>query len=104
MKNFTELDLPERNVGQNTWLVQASKMINCLWYCLLSDGSNELVAPFGDTKTDTFTFNTRIEALRASRHFYDLHNKRYPYIDEWHKEVRDGQTSSQIESQVMRFK
>ena len=107
MKNFAVLRLPEPTlaIGKSTWIVQAVNTINSYWYCLLSDGSNELVAPTADTANETFVFNTRLEALNASIKFYDLHNQNYPYIDEWQTEVKGEQVpSSQIESQTMVFK
>ena len=107
MKDFAELRLPELTleIGKSNWMVQAANTINCYWYCLMSDGSNELVAPVPDTATDTYVFNTRLEAFSASIKFYELHNQDYPHIDEWQKEVKgDGQVMKQHESQTMVFK
>ena len=106
MKDFVELRLPELTleIGKSRWFVQAVNTINCYWYCLLSDGSNELIAPMANTVDDTYIFNTRLEALNASMKFYELHNKNYPYIDEWQTEIKGEQVpSSQIESQPMVF-
>ena len=108
MKSFAELRLPEstRAIGKNEWLVQVEHTINSYWYCLLSDGSNELIAPMANTVTDTYTFNTLLEAFSVSIAFYELHNKDYPYIVEFQKEKYKNipVPGSQLKSQPMVFK
>ena len=107
MEDFAKLKSPTQNlsIGKATWLVETKKTINCYWYCLLSDGSNELIAPFANTETDTYIFDTKLEAYCASMAYYHSHGHGYPYFDEYEKErkVENVVSTSQHESQVMRF-